>query len=434
MKTTILTLSLAATLILVGCGSSSSTTSPDAVDEVTDITVERGPVLEAAVKDANGNMGQALGNGVYRFNSAVVYPVESFGGYIDMNRDGVVNAGDVKMDQLRLKTDAGTVMTLATTLNADLRQSLLEIGYSADELSNATPTTDMDIAALSDEVYKYCNENNISDPSLITSVQMLTLQTRIQARKSSYKSQTLSAAELESILMAELDVNVLTDEEVATLPANPTETVIQALPAVALSDAQKYTLAYMWNEERLAQDIYLALNALTPSNTLYNIATNGEAQHVASVRNLIEKYDLNILNMIDYSGGYSAVALDAYVAGEYSLTAITDLYNILYTKGSTSAQDALETGCMVEVTDINDLNVDIQTVQGAEDLVLVFESLRSGSYSHYWAFDSALKASGVSEGCCVVGTEYCKSEEEYPKNSNGSSAQGAGEGPQYGRQ
>jgi hypothetical protein len=78
---------------------------------------------------------------------------------------------------------------------------------------------------------------------------------------------------------------------------------------------------------------------------------------------------------------------------------------------------------MVEVTDITDLDGDIQTAEGADDLVAVFENLRSGSYMHYWAFDNALKAQGVSDGCCSLGDTYCKTAQEYPQQEQGKGAQ-----------
>jgi hypothetical protein len=73
---------------------------------------------------------------------------------------------------------------------------------------------------------------------------------------------------------------------------------------------------------------------------------------------------------------------------------------------------------MVEVTDIDDLDKFIITAQenNATDLVAVFDNLKSGSYNHYWAFDLALKNSGVTTGCCSVGTidgvNYCQP--DYP--------------------
>ncbi len=182
-----------------------------------------------------------------------------------------------------------------------------------------------------------------------------------------------------------------------------------------LSDEQKYALAYMWNEEKLAKDIYLALNELTPHNTLYNIATRSEVRHEAAVEDLVRKYDINITNLENYEISYSEEELRALAPGEYAVPEIQELYDTLYAMGSQSLQDALEVGCVVEVTDVNDLNRYIEIAEGEEDLVETFEFLRSGSYNHYWAFDRALKSMGVNDGCCSLGEEYCKTEEEYPK-------------------
>ncbi len=79
---------------------------------------------------------------------------------------------------------------------------------------------------------------------------------------------------------------------------------------------------------------------------------------------------------------------------------------------------------MVEVTDVDDLDKYIEIAAGREDLIETFDFLRSGSYNHYWAFDRALRNIGVSDGCCSLGEEFCKTEEEYP-SSNG---QGNGNG------
>jgi len=417
MKTSILSISLASSLLFLGCGDSSNNTSSLST---TDITVERGPVLNAVVLDAAGQVGEHLGNGVYRFIDPE-YPVESYGGYIDMNRNNSVDVGDIEMKQLRLRTNSGKVMTLATTLDGNVTSLLTDIGYSDELLFGQTPSTNMDIAALSDELYMYCYENNISDPSKIGLSQMQNLQQKIQERKSFYESSGLSASDLEDDLMKELNVDIIDESDLNNITTNVMGTMINATPLAELTEEQKYTIAYMWNEEKLAKDIYLALNELTPSNTLYNIATNAETSHMAAVENLIQKYDLNILNIdSNYTGGYDSDALSAYKSGEYSIKDVGDLYDTLYEKGSLSLKDALEVGCMVEVTDINDLNEDLETVDGVEDLVAVFESLRQGSYSHYWAFDRALKNINVSDGCCSLGDDYCKTTDEYPVYENGS--------------
>lgn len=193
-------------------------------------------------------------------------------------------------------------------------------------------------------------------------------------------------------------------------------------PESNLTDAQKYTIAFMWNEEKLAKDIYLALNSLYPTHQLETIATRSETKHQALVEELVQRYDLNITNLVDYSENYSEEELRAFEAGEFGIQAIQDLYDALYSKGSQSQQDALEVGCMVEVTDINDLNEEIAIAEevNASDLVAVFSHLRDGSYNHYWAFNRGLQNIGVTEGCCALGTidgvDYCHN--EYPQNNH----------------
>ena len=193
-------------------------------------------------------------------------------------------------------------------------------------------------------------------------------------------------------------------------------------PESNLTDAQKYTIAFMWNEEKLAKDIYLALNSIYPTHQLETIATQSETKHQALVEELVQRYDLNITNLVDYSENYSEEELRAFEPGEFAIQAIQDLYDALYSKGSQSQQDALEVGCMVEVTDINDLNEEIAIAEevNASDLVAVFSHLRDGSYNHYWAFNRGLQNIGVTEGCCALGTidgvDYCHT--EYPQNSH----------------
>jgi len=430
MNKTLLTLSVATAILLSGCGSDES--SELVSGATTDVTVERGPVLQATTRDASGQIGVSKGNGVYSF-VAPTYPIESFGGYIDMNRNGVVDAGDLEMNHLRLKTQSGNVMTIATTMaeNNDTLELLLESGFTEDELFSQRPSTDMDNAALSDEVYKYCVENNVTDLSTLNTSDIDALRTRIQTRKEIYANSDLSSAELEYTLVNdELSIPTMSEDDIPTMEFSSDENIINSIPLTNLTLEQKTTLAYMWDEERLARDLYLSLNDLTPLTTLYNIATNAESKHVESVELLLKKYDLNLLNTTDFSGGYSEVELEALNDREFIVPELSLLYGQLYAKGSLSSRDALEVGCMVEVTDINDLDRDIALVSEARDITLVFENLRKGSYSHYWAFDKALKNMGVSDGCCAVGDEYCKTTDEYPVNKK---AEGQGYRYEYGK-
>ena len=186
----------------------------------------------------------------------------------------------------------------------------------------------------------------------------------------------------------------------------------------ALSEEQRYSLAYMWHEEKLAYEIYLALNSLYPTKQFENIATKSEIKHIALVENLVQWYELNITNIPEYTFHYSQKELASMPAGVYAIDAIQNLYDTLYVKGKSSKQAALEVGCMVEVVDVNDLDEYLILAEGNAALVDTFDILLSGSYNHYWSFDKGLKNMGVTDGCCSLATDYCHP--EYPQQSKAS--------------
>ena len=190
------------------------------------------------------------------------------------------------------------------------------------------------------------------------------------------------------------------------------------------------SLAYMGNEERLAYDIYTVLAKYHEDNgeeikQLKNIPEKSEIKHIAIVRDLIKKYDINITDVQDVTNPVADkdVAFENMPTGKYDITAIQDLYDTLYDKGIASKQAALEVGCMVEVVDVDDLDKYITQAKeaNATDVVDAFNILRNGSYNHYWAFDKGLKNMGVEAGCGVLGAEYIK---DYPQNKKGGKGHG----------
>lgn len=456
MKTSVLAIASVAAVLMIGCGTTSDS-------ETTDITVERGPLLYATVTDANGEEATMRSGGVYRFAKTPVYPVTSRGGVIDVNRNNVVDEGDVVATNLKLQAAEGDAATIVSTLavNPETKAMLRdEFNLTEARLYHETPSSDKTVAAVSDEVYKYCMENNISDPATLSLQVMQTLRTQIAARIEAYEADGRDPGEREQALIQnELALEVLTQTQAeiienqmidlftgsassgssasegyqyeqgdehnasassySSAASQSSETNASSSSTASLNDDQKYVLAYMWNEEKMAKDLYLALYAVWGNQVFFNIATRAETQHQASVEAAIASYDLNITNLDTYEEHYSAQELRAFGPGEYSVADVRELYDVLYAKGVQSAQDALEVGCMVEVTDVDDLNEDLVTVAGIDDLVATLENLRSGSYNHYWAFDDALKAAGVEEGCCVLGDDYCKTPDDYPQ-TNGS--------------
>jgi len=195
-------------------------------------------------------------------------------------------------------------------------------------------------------------------------------------------------------------------------PSSTTIINLDSYGQTPLTLEQKYSLAYMWNEERLAYDVYTNLYATTGIAQLQNIATRSEIVHVDLVKNLVAWYDINITNTIDYSVNYSQAELDAMPSGSYGIQAIQDLYDALIAHGTGNSVAALEVACMVEVVDVDDLNKYILTAADNQALIDTFNVLRDGSYRHYWAFDADLKSLGVADGCCSLGATYCKN---YPR-------------------
>ncbi len=186
----------------------------------------------------------------------------------------------------------------------------------------------------------------------------------------------------------------------------------------------KDAIAHMGNEERLAYDVYSNLynyhSQASELFPLYNIATKSESVHIETVRSIVNRYDIQHTELTNVTNPVadSSTPLSDMPSGKYGIDSIQQLYDDLYAKGQKSKQDALEVGCMVEVTDVNDLDNYIQVAEdsNAQDVKAAFEFLRKGSYNHYWSFDKALKNMGVTDGCCSLGSDYCHP--EYPKNSH----------------
>jgi len=218
---------------------------------------------------------------------------------------------------------------------------------------------------------------------------------------------------------------------------------INSSPMSTLTQDLKDAIAYMGNEERLAYDVYhnLYLYHLEKSGIeirqLKNISETSEVQHVSIVQDIVRKYsiDPDELTVVEEPVANRDVSFEDMPSGKYGVPHIQELYDFLYAKGQESQIDALEVGCIVEVTDVNDLNeyIELAHESNATDIEEAFTFLRNASYNHYWAFDTGLKNLGVAQGCCALGeidgVNYCRP--DFPNNENqqnGGQGQGQGRG------
>lgn len=144
----------------------------------------------------------------------------------------------------------------------------------------------------------------------------------------------------------------------------------------SLSEDQKDKLFFIYQEEKVARDVYITLgNIYTDENTFASIQIS-EQRHMDSARELCEKYGVDISSV------------DETQVGQFVLPILQELYDTCVSTGEESHLDALKVGEMIELTDIDDLE---EAAEGMpSDVVSVFESLKEGSYNHLDAFQTAI--------------------------------------------
>ena len=144
-----------------------------------------------------------------------------------------------------------------------------------------------------------------------------------------------------------------------------------------LTDEQAAGLRFMGNEEKLAHDVYTAFAELYGVPIFSNIAES-EARHQQAVEITLDRY------------GLEDRAIDL-PAGEFSDPLFASLYDSLIVQGSTSLEDAMAVGVLIEETDIADLESRLEGLeQTAPDVHQMYSHLLAASQNHLAAFESWL--------------------------------------------
>lgn len=377
----ILTLSLFTSLFLTACGGGGSTDTSSLTSESTEFTVERGPVLGALVLDTNGKRAYNMGNGKYKFEGKPTYPIYASSGYIDVNRDGIIDTNDTKLTTpLSISQNSVKKITIITSIiiNEDIKNEFINTyGLNEDDLY-LTPSESLEISAITDVLFKYLINNNIDSLSSVTLANIQSLQTDIEAQILNRKNSTGTLLEIakdnEIALIDELDIKLdntelLEAQELITgRSENPSSNESE------LTQEQIDDLLFMYQEEKVARDVYIKMYELWGANVFTNIK-DAEQSHINAVKGLLEKYNLEI------------PVLDTNV-GSFKLAELQKLYDDLIVKGSKSQTDALEVGVMIEEKDITDIVEKMVNVPS--DIEKVYGNLLSGSYSHLDAFNNVL--------------------------------------------
>ena len=148
---------------------------------------------------------------------------------------------------------------------------------------------------------------------------------------------------------------------------------IESMPLYDLSDEQVNSLLFMWEEEKVARDVYLTLGQLYNQRIFSNISSS-EQKHMNAVKSLITKYGIPLIGTEE--------------VGVFHSPEFQNLYNELVERGRNSLAAALDVGRDIELMDIADLE---REIGGATpDMQMVYENLMAGSYNHLAAFERNL--------------------------------------------
>lgn len=158
---------------------------------------------------------------------------------------------------------------------------------------------------------------------------------------------------------------------------------LATLPIESLSVVEQDSLAYMREEEKLAHDVYVQMDALWRGYTrVFGNIANSESAHTETVRQLLVRYSLPD----------PAAALAVGVFHDVKLQA---LYNQLIAAGSVSLIEGLKVGATIEEIDMIDINSALLGVDN-QDITLVYLNLLKGSRNHLRSFVSNLANQGVT--------------------------------------
>jgi hypothetical protein len=159
------------------------------------------------------------------------------------------------------------------------------------------------------------------------------------------------------------------------------KTMIASMPKQPLDATETAQLTYLREEEKLAHDIYMALNSSWSTPVFGNIAQS-EQRHSEALKVLLDRY------------GLPDPAADK-AAGVFQNAGLTTLYEDLAAQGKASFAAALRVGATVEDLSLRDLAAALAATDN-NDLKLVYQNLQNGSQNHIQAFVGRLDAIGES--------------------------------------
>ncbi|MBT8045654.1 MAG: DUF2202 domain-containing protein [Pontiella sp.] len=147
-------------------------------------------------------------------------------------------------------------------------------------------------------------------------------------------------------------------------------TLVNTASSVALSADETHDLLLMREEEKLARDVYAAMNEVYSQRIFVNIP-RAEQNHMDAVLGLLNAH------------GLADPAKEK--PGAFGNKELQKLYNQLVKRGTKSREEAFLVGAFVEELDIQDLIESMKRTSN-KDILAVYENLLGGSKRHLNAF------------------------------------------------
>jgi hypothetical protein len=156
-----------------------------------------------------------------------------------------------------------------------------------------------------------------------------------------------------------------------------------ALQVTQLTPEQKDIIYEIYEEEKLARDVYRTLGETYLEENTFAYIQLSEQTHMDAVRNLCDKHGIEIILDSVENGDATGIFL---------IPRMQDFYDTVYETfvgpGTGPLLDALNVGKTIEEMDIDDL--DLASDGMPKDVQKVFNNLMSGSFNHLEAFENAI--------------------------------------------
>jgi len=150
-----------------------------------------------------------------------------------------------------------------------------------------------------------------------------------------------------------------------------------------LDEDQRDRLFFIYQEEKVARDVYIYLGEKYPEESTFASIQLAEQRHMDSAQSLCEKYGIDTSIIDEGESDY----------GYFEVPYLQDLYTKCLELSGSTLQDALAVGVLVEETDIGTLTETIEGELGEmpADVISTYETLREGSYNHLESFNARLE-------------------------------------------